>query len=108
MNGGTAAPPRNALLLKIMICNSSEGQKITSVKLLRITQPWINRMQMEGSSVPQEQSSAEQLKAEGVVGFYGQKSPSDKGTSAYLHRMISLFFAPLFLLNRYGISNSTS
>ena len=29
----------------------------------------------EGSSVPQEQSSAEQLKAEGVVGFYGQKSP---------------------------------
>ena len=29
----------NALLLKIMICNSSEGQKITSVKLLRITQP---------------------------------------------------------------------
>ena len=35
------------------------------------------------------------LKAEGVVGFYGQKSPSDKGTSAYLHRMISLFFAPL-------------
>ena len=31
------------------------------------------------------------LKAEGVVGFYGQKSPSDKGTSAYLHRMISLF-----------------
>ena len=30
----------------------------------------------EGSSVPQEQSSAEQLKAEGVVGFYGQKSPS--------------------------------
>ena len=35
----------------------------------------------EGSSVPQEQSSAEQLKAEGVVGFYGQKSPSAHGQS---------------------------
>ena len=62
----------------------------------------------DGGSLQDKAQILWRLKAEGVVGFYGQKSPSDKGTSAYLHRMISLFFAPLFLLNRYGISNSTS
>ena len=29
------------------------------------------------------------LKAEGVVGFYGQKSPLDKGTSASTRRSIA-------------------
>ena len=55
----------------------------------------------DGGSLQDKAQILWRLKAEGVVGFYGQKSPSDKGTSAYLHRMISLFFAPLFLLIKY-------
>ena len=46
----------------------------------------------DGGSLQDKAQILWRLKAEGVVGFYGQKSPSDKGTSAYLHRMISLFF----------------
>ena len=43
----------------------------------------------DGGSLQDKAQILWRLKAEGVVGFYGQKSPLDKGTSASTRRSIA-------------------